>query len=135
MRYAARMIFEYRSDSDTRKRRTCEARIVVIEAPSAATALRKAKAEGRRGRIQYKNADDQVVKIAFVGLADLIALDPVCEANEVWYSVFTSLNPSALTRGDTELAVFREVPSAIGTAVRFAPRFNRSTGTAPKRRA
>lgn len=121
MRYAARMIFEYRVSSDVRKRSTCESRIVLIEAASPSHAVRKAKAEGRRGEFRFKNVDGQSVRFSFLGLADLISLDEVCEPHEVWYSIFTSAAPARHVREDGELSVFRPLPRRIGTAVRFAP--------------
>jgi hypothetical protein len=122
MRFAAKMIFDYRVDRDHRKRHTCESRIVVLPARSAADALRKANARGAKEQLDYINEAGDRVSILFVGLADLIQLDAVCEEDEVWYSIFNTSDPSNLVRRRDELSVFRPSAKSIGSAVRFAPR-------------
>lgn len=121
MRYAAKMIFEYTVAGDVRKRRTCESRIVLFHATSAESALRKAKARGVREQTQYRNVEGNDARIRFLGLADLIKLDPECAPDEAWYSVFSSAKPANLVRKNKELSAFRPLPSAIGAAIRFAP--------------
>src|SRR5215213_6913707 len=104
MRYATKMIFEYTVTADVRKRRTCESRIVLLHAASAESALRKAKARGAREQMQYRNVEGNDVRMRFIGLADLIELDPMCAPDEAWYSVFSSASPAKLVRKDGELS-------------------------------
>lgn len=94
-RYSAKLLFQFRVVTAGRqnKRRTCEERIIVVRAASAASALKKAKEEGRKAQHRYKNDSGGVVHFEFVGILDLQHLGPECEANEVWYNIKELLTP------------------------------------------
>lgn len=80
-RYAAKLLFQYRVivDGDSGKRRTCEERIILLEANSAPNALRLAKRNGRLSQHQYKNSDGNAVHFEFVGVMELLFLEPVID--------------------------------------------------------
>ena len=93
--YSATLFFEFcvfvsGKPSD---RRTCEKRIVLLEAPSARSALRQAQAQGRAAQYRYKNSDRNPVHFRFVGVTDLCHLGVECEPNEVWYAIGNRLRP------------------------------------------
>jgi hypothetical protein len=94
-RYSARLLFQFRVivDGDDGKRRLCEERIITFTAPPARAALREAKKRGRAARHSFKNAKGCPVRFEFVGVLELLCLDPECEADEVWYHIVERLTP------------------------------------------
>jgi len=94
-RYAAKLLFQFRVmvDGDPGKRRLCEERIVVFRARSADDALRLAKREGIDCQHEYTNAHGNPVHFEFVGVLELLCLDPACEPDEVWYDIVERLLP------------------------------------------
>ena len=94
-RYAAKLLFQFRVTvaGDSGKRRTCEERIIVLNARSAAQALVQAKRCGGSNQYRYKNSDDNPVHFEFVGVMDLLELGPECAAGEVWYDIVTRVRP------------------------------------------
>jgi hypothetical protein len=95
-RYAAKLLFQFRVtiDGESGKRRTCEERIVLFKAVSARKALADAKRRGTTERYHYKNSDGNPVRFEFVGVMELLCLDPECEEDEVWYDIVDRLLPS-----------------------------------------
>jgi hypothetical protein len=95
-RYAAKLLFQFRVSVDGKslKRRLCEERIVVVRAKSARVALALAKRKGRASHDRYKNAHDDWVNFEFIGVMELLCLDPECEKDEVWYELRKRLLPS-----------------------------------------
>ena len=75
------------------KRRLCEERIVQFRAKDANNALQIAKAKGKEAQHNYKNHDGNKVFFDFIGVMGLIACDPACESDEVWYEVKEYLLP------------------------------------------
>jgi hypothetical protein len=73
--------------------RTCEKRIVLLEAASARSALAQAKAQGSAAQFRYKNTDGNPVHFRFVGVMDLCHLGTECAPNEVWYALCGHLRP------------------------------------------
>ena len=94
-RYSAKLMFQFRVDrnGDSGKRRKCEERIVVLQASTAVSALRKAKRIGTKCEISYANTDGNTVYFEFIGVIDLLHLGVECEADEVWYEIRERLLP------------------------------------------
>ena len=82
---AAKLLFQWRVmvDGSPGVRRTCEDRIVRLTATSARGALKAAKRLGRSERFSYKNSDGNPVHFDFVGVMELLRLDPY-HPEEVW---------------------------------------------------
>ena len=94
-RYSAKLLFQFRVDLgvDTGKRRTCEERIILIEARSASAALARAKRKGSEAEHDYKNDEGNTVLFEFIGVMDLLCLGLECDADEVWYDIHERLSP------------------------------------------
>ena len=94
-RYAAKLLFQFRVDidGDAGKRRTCEERIVVTTARSAASALTKSKRKGHSAQHDYCNNDGNAVFFEFVGVMDLLELGAESDPDEVWYDIRERLLP------------------------------------------
>jgi hypothetical protein len=94
-RYAAKFLFQFRvmEDGSPGVRRTCEERIITFSAPHGQAALREAKRRGRAAQHRYKNSDGNPVHFEFVGVLELLRLDPACEADEVWYDITDRVRP------------------------------------------
>jgi len=94
-RFAAKLLFQFRVviDGDSGKRRLCEERIVLLNATNGKAALREAKNKGRAARYKYKNSDGNPVNFEFVGVLELLCLDPACETDEVWYEIVERVLP------------------------------------------
>jgi hypothetical protein len=94
-RYAAKLLFQYRVmvDGDPGKRRFCEERIINFPARSPREALSKAQRRGKKAEHSYPNDDGNTVSFEFVGIMDMLHLDPETEADEVWYDVHNRLLP------------------------------------------
>jgi len=94
-RYAAMLLFQFRVmvDGDPGKRRLCEKRIVNFRASDGVAALKEAKRRGRAAQHSYKNSDANRVHFEFIGVQDLLSLDPACEADEVWYDIVQLVRP------------------------------------------
>ena len=93
--YAAKLLFQYRVmvDDSPGIRRICEERIITFSASDGKTALREAKRRGRAAQHRYKNNDGNFVHFEFVGVMELLRLDPVCESGEVWYDITKRVRP------------------------------------------
>ena len=94
-RYSARLLFQFRVvvDGDAGKRRICEERIITFTSSHARAALREAKKRGRAARHSYKNSNGCPVHFEFVGVLELLCLDPECDADEVWYHIVERVTP------------------------------------------
>lgn len=94
-KYAAKLLFQFRVvvDGESNKRRTCEERIILLDAASGKDALRMAKLAGKNEEHSYKNDEGNPVYFEFVGVKDLLDLGPECRENEVWYEIKSYLNP------------------------------------------
>ena len=94
-RYSARLLFQFRVvvAGDSNKRRLCEDRIITFTAPDASAALCEAKKRGRAARHSYSNTDGNRVHFEFVGVLELLCLDPECEPDEVWYEIVERVTP------------------------------------------
>jgi hypothetical protein len=88
-RYSAMLLFQFRVllGGKAGKRRTCEKRIVSINARSARSALAQAKRKGKRAEFSYTNSEGNPVHFEFVGVTDLLELGVECEPDEVWYDM------------------------------------------------
>lgn len=95
IRYSAKLLFQYRvsTPKGDGRMRTCEERIVTFEARGDRAGLRKAKALGKAAQYHFKNTGGNPVRFEFVGIMDMIKLDPVCEPHEVWYEIRTCRQP------------------------------------------
>jgi hypothetical protein len=94
-RYAAKLLFQFRVvvDGSPGVRRTCEERIITLSAAHCRAALREAKRHGRAAQHRYKNSNGDPVYFEFIGVLELLRLDPACELNEVWYKITTRVRP------------------------------------------
>ena len=130
MRYAAHLLFQYRVVPDSRKRRTCESRVLVFEASDPRSALKEAQRLGRGRAFRYCNVQGGTVHVEFLGLIDLIGLEPECETDEVWYRMFTTSHPERLLTPVEHLSALRDLRNhVIGSAMWAAPAQPRTRGT------
>jgi hypothetical protein len=95
-RYAAKLLFQFRvrAAGDSGKRRLCEERIVLLKAVSGKAALAKAQRKGKQSQDKYKNIYGNPVQFEYIGVIELLCLDPACDKDEVWYSLIERLLPS-----------------------------------------
>jgi hypothetical protein len=94
-RYTAKLLFQFRvavAGSDG-KRRLCEERFIMFQAPSARRALQHARRRGREGQHAYKNSANNTVLFEFVGVMELLELGSECGEDEVWYEIKRLLTP------------------------------------------
>ncbi len=75
------------------KRRICEDRIVTFTARGNQGAVGAAHKIGRDAEFEYENEEGNTVLFEFVGVVDMVSLDLVSEANEVWWDVYERLLP------------------------------------------
>jgi hypothetical protein len=94
-RYAAKLLFQFRVmvDGNPGIRRTCEERIITFSAAHGTAALREARRRGGAEQFHYKNSDGNTVYFEFVGVLELLRLDPGCEGDEVWYDIVERVRP------------------------------------------
>jgi len=94
-RYAASLLFQYRVmvDGNPGKRRLCEKRVITIRSSDAHAALAEARKCGREAQHSYRNDDGNRVHFEFVGVRELLCLDPECAENEVWYEIVDLMTP------------------------------------------
>ena len=94
-RFAAKLLFQFRVevDGDSGKRRLCEERIILFNATASQIAVFEARRRGRKAQHKYKNNEGWLVYFEFVGILELLCLDPACEADEVWYDITQRLLP------------------------------------------
>lgn len=112
MRYAANLLFEYGVDGQRQARPLCEKRIVLLKAPNAREAVRRARRYGKRHQLSYSNADGRRFRIRFLGLVDVLALE-YGEADEVYYSLFRTSRPARHLRDESRFAALRSGPRTI----------------------
>ena len=65
----------------------------MFSAAHARAALREANRRGRVAQHHYKNNNGNPVYFEFVGVLELLRLDPACERDEVWYDITDRLRP------------------------------------------
>ena len=94
-RYSAKLLFQFRVmvDGSAGVRRICEERIVTFSAKHGKAALREGKRRGRLAEHRYENNDGNPVHFEFVGVLEVLRLDPACEADEVWYEITERVRP------------------------------------------
>jgi Domain of unknown function (DUF4288) len=120
-RYAANMLFQYRVVPAVQKRCTCESRIVVFKAASPSVALRTARRLGKERGYTYRNVLGGRVHVEFLGLIELLELEPECAADETWYRMFTSSRPKRFLARPKELSAFQSKARTIGSAIWAVP--------------
>src|SRR5690348_15781690 len=88
-RYSAKLIFQYRVmvGGSSGTRRLCEERIITFPSLHGRAALKEAKRRGRAAQHAYRNNERNRVHFEFIGVMELICLDPSCDADEVWYEM------------------------------------------------
>jgi hypothetical protein len=74
-------------------RRLCEERIITFASIHGHAALREAKRQGRTAQFSYPNNDGNRVHFEFVGVMELLRLDPACDPGEVWYELPERVRP------------------------------------------
>jgi len=94
-RYAAKLLFQFRVmvAGSPGVRRLCEERIITLSARHGQAALQEAKRRGRAAQDRYKNIHGDPVHFELIGVLELLRLDPVCEADEVWYELTERVRP------------------------------------------
>ena len=94
-RFAAKLLFQFRViiGKSSGKRRLCEKRIVQFLAVNAKSALKETNFRGNRGQYSYKNTDENLVRFEFLGIEELLCLDPGCDSDEVWYEIVELVKP------------------------------------------
>jgi hypothetical protein len=94
-KYAAKLLFQFRVmvDGSPRIRRLCEERIITFSAKYGQAALLEAKRRGRAAQHRYQNNKGNRVHFEFIGVLELLRLDPACEADEVWYDITQRVRP------------------------------------------
>ena len=94
-RYSASLLFQYRVmvNGDPGRRRLCEKRVITFRAGHGRAALAEAKKRGRGAQHSYKNAQGNRVHFEFVGVRELLCLDPACASDEVWYQIVELMTP------------------------------------------
>jgi Domain of unknown function (DUF4288) len=87
--------FQFRVDlgGDSGKRRTCEERILNLQASTAGSALSQAKRRGKGAEFEFVNAAGDTVYFEFIGVLDLLELGLETEDDEVWYNVYGRIEP------------------------------------------
>lgn len=97
-RYSAKMLFQFRADlgeGRSNVMRLCEERIIVIPAKDASSALRKAKAYGKKAEMKFEGSETSYPNyFEFVGITDLLELGIETDPEEVWYDIVTLKQPS-----------------------------------------
>ena len=112
-RFSAKLLFQFRVvvNGDSGKRRSCEERIVLVNAPTARQALTKAKGRGQASQYDYLNDSGNQVFFEFIGVTDLLELGVECDEDEVWYDIVERLLPSErrnkLIPSETELSAIK----------------------------
>jgi Domain of unknown function (DUF4288) len=93
--YTATLLFEHwiAVDGQPGIRRTCEERLILLQARSARLALREAKAQARASQWRSRNSYGSPWHFRFVGVLDLVHLGMECEPNEVWYGIKELVRP------------------------------------------
>jgi len=106
-RYSAKLLFQYRLEEADTEMRRCEESTVVVKAETAKDAIRQLKKQGKARQFRYVSTEQRRIRFEFVGIMDILRLGMECEANEVWYSVYTRKQPmerrSTLVRTDSQL--------------------------------
>ncbi|HEY5040618.1 MAG TPA: DUF4288 domain-containing protein [Verrucomicrobiae bacterium] len=94
-RFAAKLLFQFRVivNGDSGVRRICECQIIQFGSTNASSALREAKLRAIKKQHNFKNSDGNLVRFEFVGVQELLCLDPVCDSDEVWYEIFDRVKP------------------------------------------
>ena len=92
------MLFQFRADlgeGRSNVMRLCEERIIVILAKEASSALRRAKAYGKKAEIKFEGTETSYPNhFEFIGITDLLELGIETEPKEVWYDIVTMKQPS-----------------------------------------
>jgi hypothetical protein len=94
-RYAAKLLFQYRVivRASEGMRRLCEERILTFRSTHGRAALTEAKRRGRAAQHSYNNNEGNRVHFEFVGVMELLCLDPACDTDEVWYEMPERVRP------------------------------------------
>lgn len=94
-RFAAKLLFQYRviMNKDSGVRRLCESQIISFSSTDATTALLEAKLRASKKQHHYKNSDGNQVRFEFIGVEELLCLDPACDSDEVWYEIVERVKP------------------------------------------
>jgi hypothetical protein len=83
MRYAAKLLFEWKPDPIPKgsRRRFCEERVVVFRARSPESAVKKAATLGRHAETRF----DSGHRIRYRGIVQCMELGPEADKDEVWW--------------------------------------------------
>jgi hypothetical protein len=94
-RYSAKLLFQYRVmvGGSAGIRRLCEERVITFSSSYGRAALREAQRRGRAVQHSWTNNAGNHVHFEFVGVMELICVESVCEADEVWYELSERVRP------------------------------------------
>jgi len=94
-RFAAKLLFQYRViiNEDSGIRRLCESQIISFSSTNAVAALLEAKLRAIKKQHHYINSNGNQVRFEFVGIEELLCLDPECDSDEVWYEIVERVKP------------------------------------------
>ena len=112
-RYSAKLLFQFRVvvNDHSGRRRLCEERIVLLNARTSPSALKKADRRGKAAEYTYKNDDGNTVYFEYIGILELLLLGNECEQDEVWYDIRERVLPmenrDQLIPPKSELSAFR----------------------------
>ena len=126
--YAAKLLFQFRVmvDGSPSIRRICEERIINFSAAHGRAALREAKYRGRAAQYHYKNTDGNPVYFEFVGVMELLRLDPACHADEVWYDITDRVRPmerrDSIIPPESQLEAIRNCEKVVNKHLQPTPR-------------
>jgi hypothetical protein len=88
IRFGAKLLFVFEVSGNAAKQfRICEERIIVVMAKTPTAAYSKAMGKGKKAQTQYHNHQGELVSVQFIGIMDLLKLDPVLSDDEVWYEI------------------------------------------------
>jgi Domain of unknown function (DUF4288) len=108
-RFGAKLLFKFRAPRPSGcAANTCEERTIIVLARTAQSAFRKASAVAKRSQVSYLNDYGESVRLEFLGVLELLQLDPVCRPDEVWYDI-VDLNDHDLRR-----VKFVSMPGHVG---------------------
>ena len=99
-RCSAQLLFQYRVAFRGRsnRMRLCEERIITFRARTAELAYGIATAKGHAAQNPNANGLGGTVYFELVGVKELLDIEVVGEADEVWYDIRRILNPMARAR-------------------------------------
>lgn len=94
-RFAAKLLFQFRVEvkGKSNRLRITEERIIVFHAKDSESALNFSNRIGESEEVEFKNNENGMVFIEFIGVRDLMHLGSECDEYTVWYEIKNMLEP------------------------------------------